>query len=290
MKINKIILASLLSLTITANAIPLKLTHEPLFLNQSVPPALAVTFDDSGSMAWSYMPDTRGFSSGRPSFASPDYNLMYYNPNIKYRPPVRSNGTSFPNSTFTSAKTDGFYELGNLKNQNGNNIDTTNLSNSYYPVVSSYPYYPNGYISWSRSRAGIDSGDDDSGKAFYFTWNGPSDASLNDMRYGTEGTGEGKYTRHIISSAEEKQNFANWFSYYNTRGKLARAAVSHAFVNFGPDFKIDWQQLNNPILVFADKIAFYTLAMLPLLLLDQKPSVLMVFHAKFVKTLVPLVF
>lgn len=240
MKINKLILVSLLSLTITAKAVPLLLTHEPLFLNQSVPPALAVTFDDSGSMAWSYMPDTRGFSSDRASFASPDYNLMYFNPDIDYRPPVRSDGTSFPNSVFTRAKFDGFYELGNLRDQNGNYIDTVNLNTNYRAVRYSYPYYPNRKVTVSLKRAGVQN----RGRAFYFTWNGPSNATLNTRRYATEGTGSNHYTKHVITGAQE-QNFANWYSFYNTRGKLARAAVSHAFVNFGPDFKIDWQQLNH---------------------------------------------
>jgi len=242
MKINKIILISLLSITISANSVPLQLTHEPLFLNQTVPPALAVTFDDSGSMAWAYMPDTRGFSSNRVSFASPDYNLMYFNPDIDYRPPVRSDGTSFPNSNFYSAKFDGYYENGSLRyRSNGNTyyINKINLSNNYRPVVTLYPYYTSSSVSFNTNSAGTSRG-----KAFYYTWNGPSNATLNTRRYATEGTGQNQYTKHFITAAQE-QNFANWYSYYNTRGKLARAAVSHAFVNFGPDFKIDWQQLNN---------------------------------------------
>ena len=41
-----------------ADATLLDLRHEPLFLDQSVPPAIAVTLDDSGSMYWSYMGDS----------------------------------------------------------------------------------------------------------------------------------------------------------------------------------------------------------------------------------------
>ena len=90
----------------TASSAELQLTDSPIFLNQSVPPALAVTFDDSGSMAWAWMPDSRSFDRNRRSFASPDYNLIYYNPDIEYTPPVRSDGTFLPNSNFT---------LGNLR-------------------------------------------------------------------------------------------------------------------------------------------------------------------------------
>ena len=66
------LIAFLLLISVIGHSGPLQLTHEPLFLNQTVPPALAVTFDDSGSMSWSYMPDSRSFSSSRPSFSSPD--------------------------------------------------------------------------------------------------------------------------------------------------------------------------------------------------------------------------
>ncbi len=247
MKFNKILFTSLLSISVTASSVPLLLTHEPLFLNQSVPPALAITFDDSGSMAWSDMPDDRRGGTNFVSFASSDYNLLYYNPDIVYRPPIRSDGSSFPNSNFTAAKFDGYYELGALNYSCGDNctnsINTVNLSTSYKAVRSISQNYPNGSVSFNY--AGVNGNGDEA--AFYFTWNGPTTADLATMRTAGESTTNEteKYTKHGLITAGEKQNFANWYSYYNTRSKLARAAMSHAFVNFGPDFKIDWQQINN---------------------------------------------
>ena len=77
---NQLLKLGLLStLAVSSSQAQLQLTDEPLFLNQTVPPALAVTFDDSGSMSWSWMPDSRSFDRNRPSFASSDYNLIYYN-------------------------------------------------------------------------------------------------------------------------------------------------------------------------------------------------------------------
>ncbi len=225
----------LLSLT-NIQAIPLLLKDEPLYLSQSVPPALAITFDDSGSMAWGYMPSGRSYSSNRRSTASSDYNEIYYDPTINYRPPVHSDGSSFPNSSYTAAQFDGFYLGGNTGSRLGG---TKNLSNNYKMVWKSYPNYSTGYASRTFYSAARPS----SHEGYYYSWNGPGAPTRN----GAAGTGPGQYTLHKMNSAtaEEKQNFANWYTYYNTRGKLAKSAVSHAFVNFGPDFKIDWQQLNN---------------------------------------------
>jgi len=232
MKFNKILFTSLLSISVTASSVPLLLTHEPLFLNQSVPPALAITFDDSGSMAWSDMPDDRRGGTNLISFASSDYNLMYYNPDIVYRPPIRSDGTSFPNSVFTNAEVDGFFTPAANKN----------LSNNYRAVRQIIQNYPNNTVSVSYGTVG----DDDGEAAYYYTWNGPSTATPGQKRNAGASTTNEQYrfTKHVITTNAEKQNFANWYSYYNTRSKLARTAVSHAFVNFGPDFKIDWQQIN----------------------------------------------
>lgn len=222
----KLVLVGLFAFS--AQSAPLELTDEPLFLNQSVPPALAVTFDDSGSMSWSWMPDSRSFSRSLPSFASSDYNLIYYNPNIEYPPPVKADGTLMPQSNFSNAKRDGYAPSGMISN-----ID---LRSRYRVFRYYYPYYTSNSYSISYASAGRSN---KYNRAFYYEWVGPADASISERRNQSY-----NYKRHDISTSAEKQNFANWYTYYNTRSKLARAAVSHAFVNFGPDFKIDWQQIN----------------------------------------------
>lgn len=242
------ILVTVLFSTLSAYSLPLELIDEALFFNGGggqVPPALAVTFDDSGSMAWGYMPDSRSFPEDKMSFASSDYNLIYYNPNIVYTPPVKADGSSFPDANFSNASLDGYYV-----GVKGNELFSTVDLGSDYRVVESYrPYYncgdcgdSNGFIasaSYTINYANNAGRHDDENPAFYYSWNGASNASLNTMKDSTN------YTLNVISSAQERTNFANWYSYYNTRTKLAKAAVSLAFVNFGKNFKIDWQQINN---------------------------------------------
>ncbi|HEY9130492.1 MAG TPA: PilC/PilY family type IV pilus protein [Dyella sp.] len=103
-----------------------ELSPTPPNLTQAVAPNIVVTFDDSGSMAWNHMGDTPPFSTdsngnilnnakdwnGGPwrcaGVIDPDHpsagdkllrslpmNGVYYNPNITYSPPLKSNGTPF---------------------------------------------------------------------------------------------------------------------------------------------------------------------------------------------------
>lgn len=86
---------------------------------QGVAPNIVVTFDDSGSMASNYMGDNRPFDNGSWSgpwrcagvidpritdatdIRSNAMNGVYYNPNVRYVPPIKADGTSFPNADAT---------------------------------------------------------------------------------------------------------------------------------------------------------------------------------------------
>ncbi len=235
-KLNLKLILPMLLMGATTQAARLQLSDNPLFLDQAVPPALAVTFDDSGSMAWGWMPD--GILANRASFASPDFNRIYYNPTTVYTPPSRADGTSFPNSNYNAAKLDGFYTGSNM----GSTLASTrDLRNNYKPVYVITPNYSDGSATVNRLNAKRPS----SHEGFYYLWTGPN----NPMNINTVGsvTDNNVYVLHRMNgeSNAEKTNFANWYTYYNTRGKLARAALSIAFVSFGPDFKIAWQQLNH---------------------------------------------
>jgi len=102
-----------------------ELSAAPVEQTKAVPPNVAVTFDDSGSMAWDYMGDNRPFDNG--SWNGPWYcagvinpaagsginahvmNGVYYNPNVPYTPPINANGTNFPDADagLTAVQDDG---------------------------------------------------------------------------------------------------------------------------------------------------------------------------------------
>lgn len=96
----------------------------------AVLPNLMFVLDDSGSMAWDFLPDlvddSRCRSSGanatysgnfgqacqnEPPYRSSSYNGVYYNPAITYLPPLYADGTSWPSQT--SANTTGWTSVRN---------------------------------------------------------------------------------------------------------------------------------------------------------------------------------
>lgn len=107
----------------------------------AVRPNIMYMLDNSGSMGWEYLPDYVNDSmcwsgtsdsnsrttcpdsysglnstSGKVTvpFAAYDFNRVYYNPNIRYKPPLKADGTSYANATPTSAWTDGFAASGSF--------------------------------------------------------------------------------------------------------------------------------------------------------------------------------
>ncbi len=92
----------------------------------AVKPNLMLLYDNSGSMAYTFTPDyiddsstcrsrlvmssgTRGCIVGMPPFNSADFNRQYYDPKVRYLPPVKADGTSY--NSQTSANTEGWTKV-----------------------------------------------------------------------------------------------------------------------------------------------------------------------------------
>jgi type IV pilus assembly protein PilY1 len=131
----------------------------PPEITASVAPNVALTFDDSGSMAWQYMPDRPAYQTGSswgisstpstntsyPWFCagridanvtdptnprSKPMNGMFYDPNVTYRPPLKADGiTEFPQATFTAARNNG---IAHFRPNSPVNQGTTNLSTASF--------------------------------------------------------------------------------------------------------------------------------------------------------------
>jgi len=111
----------------------------PLIVQASLPPDVVLMLDDSGSMAWDYMPDW-DYLADTSADGVRDYlvNQVYYNPNVTYTPPPHADGTFYPNSPgLTNAYADGF--------TNSNATDVTRYRGAFnyytrfsYQVTSTY--------------------------------------------------------------------------------------------------------------------------------------------------------
>jgi hypothetical protein len=87
------IACTLIGITINAQGAATDLTTAPLITSTSatlpILPNVFLMMDDSGSMAWDYMPDNAGnFNSPAYGGASNQCNGVYYDPGITYKSPA----------------------------------------------------------------------------------------------------------------------------------------------------------------------------------------------------------
>lgn len=218
-------LAASLVLPAFALAGPLTLSTVPLDVQEGVAPNVYLTFDDSGSMAWSFMPDSVYFNnspiSNLNAFEASTYNKIYYNPALVYIPAVDENDTPYPNASFTGAWVDGFKQ----------SAGTVDLSKDYRVTVAP------GYNILANQAA------------FYYVYTGTGNPATD--------TNNASYTKYIVGSASDKtpgtpvqqeQNFANWYSYYRTRVLMAKTAISLSFGSLGSGIRVAGQNINNDTL------------------------------------------
>ncbi|MCZ2414241.1 MAG: hypothetical protein LC136_08315 [Burkholderiales bacterium] len=209
-------LAVWLAVTPVAWAANVDLADKPLASGTSgeVKPNVMIIFDDSGSMGWTHLPDHVRDLRGKVGYRSAQCNGIYYNPAITYAPPVRADGTNYPDVAFTNAPYDGF-DPGSSK---------VNLSTSFraYDNTTSYG-----------------GGTDSAQAAYYYVYSGTQPAMS--YRYQADGDVDtsttfykecnegiaGKFTKVTVGAAE-RQNFANWYSYYRIRVLTAKTAIGRA--------------------------------------------------------------
>lgn len=207
----------------------------PPELTAKVAPNVVLTFDDSGSMAWDYMPDRRPYDPNNTSWGSNRWkcagvidpqaaagtlkalpmNGVYYNPNTIYRPPLYENGTSFPAASFTAAWREGIQH----NRPGGTASSTSNLST----------------LSFCGATG-----------AGYYRYTGPALTADANGKISNTGT---LYTTNnwtwVPLPAAERQNFANWYSYYRYRKIAAISGTSHAFADFDHGIRVAWQNINS---------------------------------------------
>jgi type IV pilus assembly protein PilY1 len=297
---------------------------------ESVDPNVFYTIDDSGSMAWSALPDERvnflrsreslpnrlvrttfpvnhpnepdknkqdNFTcvvpthSGRGSstwlttssaphhvnFRMPNVtnarphpgNELYYNPNIRYRPWMKSDGTEFANSTpgTTSASTLDVYvdPLQLVKPSSATSAATAFLKprevTPLSPLSSSSPttgWCAEATLGYDRNGVPFLTPNLVTYETRYF-----SPASYFEAGYGWVDIGGAASTATFppnrnkaadrtdcasgtkCTQAEELANFANWFTYYRTRNLLAIGASSRAFAPQKFNMRLGYGRINN---------------------------------------------
>jgi type IV pilus assembly protein PilY1 len=235
-----------------ARSASLNLSQMPLFLTEGVAPNIMVTLDNSGSMEYAYTPDGIGGDAGTRRFASAVYNGSYYSPYVTYSAPysVTYGGGELSvtqlSTSFTAAYLNGF------KTSKG----TLNLSNAYRVTKN---YDPSSTSSTMANNPSADFGGSTTTTtvtrtnrtntgvpAYYYLY----DTSLATCTVAS--TSSDTCYRLVTvsstsspSSGDERQNFANWYSFYRNRALAAQSATNIAMVNLSQNVRLAFQTLAN---------------------------------------------
>jgi type IV pilus assembly protein PilY1 len=186
----------------------------------SVKPNIMFILDDSGSMEEEYTPAEAGNFNGKYGFRSSQCNGMYFNPAIKYTPPVKHDGSLYDDMTdLTKVKLNGF----------STSSYTVNLNNSYY-------------YAYKGTEKPL---------AFTYNTNGSVVTTSNFYKQCISDIGgvDGKdvFERVNIttnSDAALKTNFGNWYSYYRSRMQTMKTAAGKAFKDIGQNYRVGFTTIN----------------------------------------------
>ena len=213
------LLAAACALLAAVPAAATDISSQPLATrpNVAAKPNLLFILDDSGSMDWDYMPDDIGNSrySSYVGALSAQCNGVAFDPALAYDPPLKADGTSYPNASFTAALDDGF-DAGSAK---------TSLSGStYYVYTGTQPR-----MGWVYDSSGPVR------NTFY-----------NECKASTSNPGPFKATTLTTGSASAlRQKYANWYSYYRKRYLLMRTTMGRAIADLDEGYRVGFSRIND---------------------------------------------
>ncbi|MFO0449551.1 MAG: pilus assembly protein, partial [Pseudomonadota bacterium] len=221
------------TLTAAANS---PITEVPLLAGANVPPNVWFILYDSCSMDFTCMPGSGSSCSEIPNVSGPNIKLLtyvrntiYYNPNITYQPWRGADGNLLANTPYSAAFTSTELASG----------ATTNLAGADQVF----------YVPKSDTA-------DQSAASGYFRFQLRSDANGGLIRRCEWRTGTtwdigcvdlssvtwGSTTR---TTAQERQNFATWYSFHRSRMKVAKAGASDAFADLPEDIRVGYNTIWN---------------------------------------------
>ncbi|MBI5908278.1 MAG: hypothetical protein HY853_06845, partial [Burkholderiales bacterium] len=251
-----------------AHAALTDLADNPLASSSStqVKANILFTLDDSGSMNWEFMPDRLGWIAGsgyatdnqnKVGFRNNQCNLVYYNPAITYVVPKTSTGGDVNGgspTTFTAAYYDGFYSYDSTSST------ATNLSTSFkaYDFSGSDAAQPAYYWTYLGATTLVPLTGDCQSTLASNTDSTSKEICTDGTRTTTTCAAGGKtalWRKVLVSSTsgpgatDERQNFANWYSYYRKRIYMMKSAAGRAFVGLGDSYRVGFITINpgNPV-------------------------------------------
>ncbi len=202
-----------------------------------IPPNIMLIWDDSGSMAWTCMPGGTNSCTEMPNLSPTNIrstvytaNTIYYNPHKQYTPWMGPDGQPLSEPTYTNVSNSNTLLTGSLNLASAarcfhapiNHSASLTDSNNYYL----YRLDTDGTAQRCSPKTSC-TNNTNCVTVSSFTWTDPDGNTI---------------TRSI---AEERQNFANWYHFYRTRAKMAKAGISQAFHTLNPHYRVGIRYINN---------------------------------------------
>lgn len=173
-------------------------------------------------------------------YRSPEVNRIYYNPDVRYDPWIAPGGGLLPNSSPTAAA-----------------LDPTSPSNTRDLTQNS----TNVSATWCTTASTCTSGRRSFNPGLYFRLKSGANPTVaaNYVQYDINdaanyGPAEKVAARtdcvadttppYRCTQAEERQNFANWFTYYRMRETLTKAALSKSLSQYVDKIRVGWAHIN----------------------------------------------
>jgi Tfp pilus tip-associated adhesin PilY1 len=229
-------------------------------------PNVMLLMDASDSMARTHMPDEMESVAGPTSigYKTAACNVQYYDPNKIYVVPKDENGNPFPSPTFSAAPYSGFASklVAPTPLQSSSTdlsqwfvaYDNTSLEIPRAYVDGGFVPVPTPYVPTAGHYPGV--------PAYYYVYTPPGAGPADVLRYDSAacalsdpGTSYvapiataagGTWKRVIVSAtsgsatvgADERTNFATWYSFYRNRLSLIKSAASLAFTPLGNTYRV----------------------------------------------------
>ena len=228
--------ASLANAVCVPTATTACLANQPVMSTSVVKPNLMFILDNSGSMDWDYMPDSATTTDARRK--NYQYNTVYYNPNFNYtaaRPlyPDTVTGAilTAASQSFTSAQCDPYVNTAGVVGCANYGATTVNLSTSFraHGSDTARPAY------YCRYDGGSGKGASPCARSGYVR----VDVSATSCAVNGDVTS-------CPTGADERENFANWFSYFRTRILMMKSGMSSAFAPLDDSMRVGFYTINNP--------------------------------------------
>ena len=220
-------------------------------------PNIMLVLDDSGSMQWSYLGDsvkTRGYAN-TVGYRSASCNKLYYNPANSYLPPLAADGAPVADASFGAAWLDGY-----LRADSDARVDLGSRFRAWRsfrndPEAASWDCWDGAGHCENPKDGEIGNAP---GPAYYFIYKGQRSTQLGDgsaqddcrdTRFDAGPGGDANWIRVIVrpgsgpGGSDERQNFANWYSFYRTRILLMKTSLIRALRELDDSYRIGYSTI-----------------------------------------------